>query len=51
MADEADQVLHVTDEPIIDENKSTPRAESDNLMTSSSSNATEAYRQEYHSAD
>jgi hypothetical protein len=38
MASEADQVLHAADEPVIDENKSTSGVESDNSMTSSSSN-------------
>jgi hypothetical protein len=37
MASEADQVLHAADEPIIDENKSTSRVES-NALASSSSN-------------
>jgi hypothetical protein len=39
MASEADQVLHAADEPIIDENKSTSRVES-NALASSSSNTT-----------
>jgi hypothetical protein len=39
MASEADQVLHDANEPVVDENKSASRAESDTL-TSSSSNTT-----------
>jgi hypothetical protein len=38
MAGEADQVLHATDEPVVDENKSASGAESDTLASSSSSN-------------
>jgi hypothetical protein len=36
MASEANQVLHDADEPIVDENKSTSRVESDALASSSS---------------
>jgi hypothetical protein len=39
MADEADQTLHATGEPAVDENKSASGSESDVPMTSSSSNA------------
>jgi hypothetical protein len=39
MAGEADQILCATDEPIVGENKSASGVESDDLVTSSSSNA------------
>jgi hypothetical protein len=42
MAGEADQILHVTDEPVINKSKSDSEMESDVLVTSSSSNMTAA---------
>jgi hypothetical protein len=39
MAGEADQVLHATDEPVVDETKSASRAESDAPASSSSNTA------------
>jgi hypothetical protein len=38
MAGEADQILHVADEPVVNESKSDSGTESDILTTSSSSN-------------
>jgi hypothetical protein len=42
MAGEADQILHITDEPIVNENKSDSEMESDILVASSSSNVAAA---------
>jgi hypothetical protein len=42
MTDEADQILRATDKPLINENKSDSRTESDPPMMSTSSNAAAA---------